>query len=96
MADRQTEELHQENRTLRLWFYEQTENECLSDAHKFIRSVFKSDEFPRGRSWPNLWLTSLSLSVTRLFLVHQTTNGTTAHVLTDPQNRIGDPNVERR
>ena len=48
MTDKQTEEFHQENRTLRLWFYNLTQNQCLSDANEFIRSLFKSDEFPRG------------------------------------------------
>ncbi|CAF0873416.1 unnamed protein product [Adineta steineri] len=47
MTDKQTDEIHQENRTLRLWFYNLTQNQCLSDAHEFIRSLFKSDEFPR-------------------------------------------------
>jgi predicted neuraminidase len=48
MTDKKTQELHQENRTLRLWFYNLTQNECLHDAHELIRSLFKSDEFPRG------------------------------------------------
>lgn len=48
MTDKQTQELHQENRTLRLWFYNLTQKQCLTDSHELIRSLFKSDEFPRG------------------------------------------------
>jgi hypothetical protein len=48
VTDKKTRELNQENRTLRLWFYNLTQNECLHDAHELIRSLFKSDEFPRG------------------------------------------------
>ncbi len=48
MTDKKTQELHQENRTLRLWFYNFTQTQCLYDAHELIRSLFKSDEFPRG------------------------------------------------
>ncbi|CAF2675522.1 unnamed protein product [Rotaria sp. Silwood2] len=47
MTDKKTQELHQENRTLRLWFYSLTQNQCLYDANELIRSLFKSDEFPR-------------------------------------------------
>jgi len=49
MTDKQTQELHQENRTLRLWFYNLTQKQCLTDSHELIRSLFKSDEFPRGK-----------------------------------------------
>jgi hypothetical protein len=49
MTDKKTQELHQENRSLRLWFFNFTENQCLYDAHQLIRSLFKSDEFPRGK-----------------------------------------------
>ncbi len=48
MIDQKTKELHQENRILRFWFYNLTQNQCLDDAHELIRSLFKSDEFPRG------------------------------------------------
>jgi hypothetical protein len=48
MKDKKTQELHQENRILRLWFYNLTQNQCLYDAHELIRSLFNSDEFPRG------------------------------------------------
>jgi len=48
MIDKKTQELHQENRILRFWFYNLTQNECLYDSHELIRSLFKSDEFPRG------------------------------------------------
>ncbi|CAF1022702.1 unnamed protein product [Rotaria sordida] len=47
MIDKKTQELHQENRILRLWFYSLTQNQCLYDANELIRLLFKSDEFPR-------------------------------------------------
>jgi hypothetical protein len=48
MTDKKSKELHQENRTLRLWFYNFVQDECLHDSHELMRSVLKSDEFPRG------------------------------------------------
>lgn len=45
MTDKKTRELHQENRILRLWFFDHT---ALSEAHELIRLLLKSDEFPRG------------------------------------------------
>ena len=48
MTDKKTKELHQENRILRLWFFNLTANQSLYDAHELIRLLLKSDEFPRG------------------------------------------------
>ena len=48
VTDKKTQEVHQENRTLRLWFYNFIQDQCLYDANELIRSLFKSDEFPRG------------------------------------------------
>ena len=48
MIDKQTKELHQENRTLRFWFYNPEQNQCDDDANEFLRELFRSDEFPRG------------------------------------------------
>lgn len=49
IIDKKTQELNQENRILRFWFYNQTQNQSLNDAHELIRTLFKSDEFPRGK-----------------------------------------------
>lgn len=48
MIDKKTQELHQENRILRFWFFNLTQTQCLHDANELMRSLFKSDEFPRG------------------------------------------------
>lgn len=49
MTDKKTQELHQENRLLRLWFNNLTQNQCLHDAQELMRLLLKSDEFPRGK-----------------------------------------------
>jgi hypothetical protein len=48
MIDKTTRDIHQENRTLRLWFYEFIQDQSLLDAQALLRSLLKSDEFPRG------------------------------------------------
>ena len=47
MTDKSTREIHQENRTLRLWFHNFVQDQCLFDAQAMMRALFKSDEFPR-------------------------------------------------
>ncbi|CAF4221574.1 unnamed protein product [Rotaria socialis] len=47
MMDKRTQELNQENRILRFWFYSLEQNQCLYDANELLRALFKSDEFPR-------------------------------------------------
>ena len=47
MTDKSTPEIHQENRTLNLWFHNFVQEQCLFDAQAMMRALFKSDEFPR-------------------------------------------------
>jgi hypothetical protein len=48
MTDKKTEKVHQENRILHFWFYDLEQNQYVDDTNEFMRSLFKSDEFPRG------------------------------------------------
>jgi len=47
VKDKKTQNLHQENRILRLWFFKPNQDDSLRDGHEFIRTLFKSDEFPK-------------------------------------------------
>ena len=48
MTDKQTKQTHQENRVLHFWFYNLQRNEYINDTNEFMRTLFKSDQFPRG------------------------------------------------
>ncbi|CAF4084971.1 unnamed protein product, partial [Rotaria sordida] len=48
MIDKQTKKLHQENRTLYFWFNNHfKQNQYVNDTNEFLRTLFKSNEFPR-------------------------------------------------
>ncbi|CAF1677367.1 unnamed protein product [Adineta ricciae] len=47
MTDKQTKGVHQENRVLHFWFYDQNDEEYSDDVNEFMRGLFKSSEFPR-------------------------------------------------
>jgi hypothetical protein len=70
MTDKKTQELNQENRIFRLWFYNFTENQCLYDAHAMLRSLFKSDEFPRGKRKFELLYFNVFKFFSRLFFFY--------------------------
>ena len=48
MTDKRTQGVHQENRVLHFWFYDQNDEEYSDDVNEFMRGLFKSSEFPRG------------------------------------------------
>lgn len=49
MNDKQTKQVHQENRIINFWFYDHQEDQYVDDTNEFLRTLFKPDEFPRGK-----------------------------------------------
>lgn len=48
IGDKRTREIQQENRILRLWFYQFERERCLVDAQDLMKNILKTNDFPQG------------------------------------------------
>ena len=96
VTDKETREVHQENRTFRFWFYHRDREEYVNSTHEFMRALLKSDEFPRGQSRSSgLTRASNERGVLRLSLVYQTINGFAARLCQHEKNPARHTDTER-